>query len=58
MCPGDQHRHQDLGAVNDKAIPSTFEWTLAGAAAAGILAVVVAMPVLIARLLRPVRQSI
>lgn len=48
---------QDLSAVGDKAIPSTFEWTLAGAATVGILAVVLAMPALIARLLRRVRQS-
>ncbi|WP_327580435.1 hypothetical protein OHA25_30730 [Nonomuraea sp. NBC_00507] len=48
---------QDLSAVGDQAIPSTFEWTLAGTAALGILAAVLAMPALIARLLRRVRQS-
>ncbi|MGP3912560.1 hypothetical protein [Nonomuraea sp. 10N515B] len=47
---------QDLSAVSDQAIPSTFEWTLAGTAALGILAAVLAMPALIARLLRRVRQ--
>ncbi|MDP4510513.1 hypothetical protein [Nonomuraea turcica] len=48
---------QDLSAVNNRAIPSTFEWILVGGTAVGILATVLAMPALIARLLRRVRQS-
>ncbi|MGI5288993.1 hypothetical protein ACQEVF_37380 [Nonomuraea polychroma] len=48
---------EDLSVVNDKAVPSTFEWMLVGAAAVGILATILAMPALIARLLHRVRQS-